>query len=66
MIPRSQIDAVIRETIDRYGGMQQTAAALGVSKSTVSDTYHGRREPAEKLLTALGYRRVIVYERLVP
>lgn len=64
MIPRSQMDAIIRQAIEQHHGCKGTAKALGVSVSTVSDTYHGRREPAETLLRKLGYRRVVLYERV--
>lgn len=64
MIPRSQLDALIRETVERYGSQKAAAKAIGVSQAYMCDVMSGRREPAEKLLTALGYRRVILYEQV--
>ena len=64
VIPRSQLDALIREAIDQHGGQKQLAQSIGVSQTCISDVYRGYREPGERLLTALGYRKVILYERV--
>lgn len=54
-------------TLDRYikkvGSQTVAAKRLGVSGSYLSDVKNGRREPGEKILTALGLRRVVNYER---
>ena len=44
----------------------QTALAreLGISVSLLNDTLSGHRTPADKLLKALGLRRVVRYERI--
>lgn len=64
LIPRSQLDALIRETIDQHGGYLKASQVLGIGRSTLEQTYNGYREPADRLLTALGYRKVILYQRV--
>ena len=64
MIARSQLDAIIRGYIEIYGSQKAAAKAIGVSQAYICDVCNGRREPAEKILTALGYRRVVMYEQV--
>ena len=66
MIPRSQLDALIREAIEQHGGQKQLAQSIGVSQTCISDVYRGYREPGERLLAALGFRKVVFYEQVKP
>lgn len=64
LIPRSTLDAVIRQAIEQHGGYRKAAQVFGIGRSTLEQTYNGHRDPGERLLRALGYRKVIVYERI--
>jgi hypothetical protein len=40
------------------------AAKYGFSQAYVSDVLHGRRGIADRMAEALGYRRVVTFERM--
>lgn len=48
----------------RAGSQLVLAQRLGISPQYLCDVLAGRREPGGKLLKALGYRRVVVYEEI--
>jgi len=43
------------------GGQKILARKLGVSETYLSDVINGRRDPADRLLSALGMERVVTY-----
>jgi Helix-turn-helix len=55
-------------TLERYikqsGSQEMAAQRLGISASYLSDVKKGRREPGDKILAALGLKRVVGYERI--
>jgi transcriptional regulator with XRE-family HTH domain len=63
-ITRAQFTRILGERIQLHGGYAKAAKALGVGRSTLEQVYNGHRDPGEALLTALGYRKRIVYEPL--
>ena len=54
---------VLATKVKQAGEQRIVAQALGVSPQYLCDVLKGRREPADKLLKALGYRRVVIYEK---
>lgn len=56
----------LRIVVAGAGNQQLAARQLGVSAQYLCDVIKGRREPGKKLLDALGYRRVVVYEQVKP
>ena len=54
----------IRVQVAIEGSQQAAAKRFGISGAYLSDVLNGRREPGKKLLNALGYRRVVVYEQI--
>lgn len=59
----SQDDVVMilkRET-DKAGSQKAYAAAIGVSAQYLSEVLAGTRAPGEKILKALGLRKIVVY-----
>lgn len=62
MITKDKLRKVILKHIIELGSMSALAKKLGVSLAYLSDVMADKREPGEKLLTALGYRRVVLYE----
>ena len=48
--------------IQQAGGQRALARRLGLSPSYLNDVMRGKREPAGKLLSALGLQRVVRYE----
>lgn len=58
-------DTVIRKLlalIEEKGTAKATAQSLGISQQYLSDVIKGRREPGEKLLSAMGLQSRVVYE----
>ena len=54
----------IRVEIAHAGSQDAAAKRLGISPQYLCDVLRGRREPGKKLLDALGYRRLVVYEQV--
>lgn len=53
---------VIAACVKAAGEQRLAAKQLGVSPQYLCDVLKRRREPGSKLLKALGYRRVVIYE----
>jgi transcriptional regulator with XRE-family HTH domain len=69
MAPRRQLThaeflAALQAAVDAAGGQRPFAAMLGVTPGYLSQIVTGHRPPSERVLTALGYRRVDAYERI--
>jgi transcriptional regulator with XRE-family HTH domain len=56
---------LIRRLADEAGGQSHLAEKLGVSRMYITDVLKGRREPAEKILSAMGYEREVTYRKKV-
>ena len=56
--------ALLRRRIKEHGQQKLFAAAHGMSAQYVTDVLRGRREPGEKMLGALGLRKVVTYEEV--
>lgn len=52
----------LHDKIREAGDQKTLAKQLGVSQGYLSDVLLGRREPADKILTCLGLRRVVTFE----
>ena len=63
---KQELLAYIRASVHVYGSQKQAACVWQISEAYLSDVLAGRREPAGKLLTALGIRREVIYQRTVP
>jgi len=62
---RASLVLRLRRRVRQAGQTQQTVARdLGISAAYLSDVLSGRREPGQKLLTALGLVRVVQYRRV--
>lgn len=59
---KSSFDVLLRRFLDTFDTQQAAAKQMGVAPSYLSDVARGRREPGEKILAALGLKRVIQYE----
>lgn len=54
----------LRIVVAGAGTQDAAAKQLGISGAYLCDVLKGRREPGKKLLDAMGYRRVVVYEQV--
>lgn len=64
MLMESEVRLVLKSRCDRAGSCKAWAIKHGVSQPYVCDVIYGRRYPGEKILKALGLRRVIGYEKI--
>jgi DNA-binding transcriptional regulator YdaS (Cro superfamily) len=63
MIDRNALITLIRLAISVAGNQRKLAHEWSVSESYISDVLCGTREPGKKILEALGYERVVRYQR---
>ncbi len=58
---------LLKVAMKRHGKTQtEIACALGVDPAHISRIMKGRDDPSQRLLDALGYKRVTLYERVKP
>lgn len=55
--------AVLVAEVRRMGEQQIAAKQWGISPQYLSDVLKSRREPGAKLLKALGYQRIVIYQK---
>jgi len=60
---KTAFNAALAKFVKQAGSQTVAAKRLGVSGAYLSDVIHERREPGEKILSALGLKRVVNYER---
>lgn len=58
-----QVMNIIAAQLKRAGTQKALASDLGISQAYLNDVLQGRREPAGKLLAALGLERVVTYRK---
>lgn len=63
MKSEEQIRDLLREECELAGSQKAWADANGLSEVHVSDILRARRQPGEKILAALGYRKVVGFVR---
>ena len=54
----------LRIRADRKAGQKKTAEELGIAAQTLCDVLKQRRPVTERLAKAMGYKRVIEFEKL--
>lgn len=63
-VDRSYIVRLIIDEVNKLGGQKAFADTHGMSPQYVNDVVNWRRDPSEKILTAIGYKKLILYERI--
>lgn len=53
----------LNKAIDKAGNQVSFARANDISTAYVNDVVRGRKEPGDKILSALGLERVITYRK---
>lgn len=61
---KTELLQYIQHLVDEYGTQKDLAEKLGVSTAYLSDVLQGKREPAGKMLEALGIERVVTYRKV--
>lgn len=62
--PESHLIEELRARTDRKFGLKRTADELGFTPQFVLDVVKGRRSVSPKLAIAMGYRRVVEFEKV--
>lgn len=60
------VNNVLADACAAAGSQQAWACANGISPQFVCDVLQGRRAPSDRLARALGYRRVVSFEKVQP
>ena len=58
------VNNVLADACTVAGSQQAWARENGISPQFVCDVLQGRRAPTDRLARALGYRRVVAFERM--
>jgi hypothetical protein len=58
------VTSALEDAIAVAGNAQTWARANGMSPQFVSDVRNGRKAPTDRLARALGFRRVVMFERI--
>lgn len=65
LITERDLVALVREEVN-LSAQNKTAERIGVSPQYINDLIRGRREPSQKIASAFGYKRIVVFEELPP
>ena len=63
-VPLADIYAALRKACRDAGGQGAFAASIGISPQYLCDLLMARREPTDRILNPLGFRRRTIYERV--
>lgn len=63
MITKDELITIIVSQVQLSGSVSALSKKLGVSLSYLSDVLRGTREPGEKVLNSIGYKRVVLFEK---
>lgn len=61
--PESHLITELKNLTERKFGLKKTATELGFTPQFIWDVVNGKRGMTENLANAMGYRRVVEYER---
>lgn len=64
MITRDELIDLIRVAVKSAGSQRALARQWEVAPAYITDLLHGLRDPGPKILDALGYERVVLYQRV--
>lgn len=54
----------LKQAVDREGGQAEFARAIGVTRPYINAVLQGISKPSDRVARALGYRRVVRFEKL--
>lgn len=64
MIPLAKLQEVIDTRIREVGSQANLAATIGIDATIISEVRRGIRKPSDRVLSALGYERVVRYRKV--
>lgn len=60
ILSNSEVLAALREAVTTAGSQRTYASRIGVSQAYLGDVLHGRRHPGDRVLSALGLKRIVI------
>lgn len=60
----AQVILAIHAIVRIEGSQKKAAESFGVSPQYLTDVLHGRREISDRILSKLGLRKRVIYERI--
>lgn len=60
-LSQNDVMTILKRETDKAGSQKAYAAAIGVSAQYLSDVLSGTKAPGEKILKALGLRKIAIY-----
>ena len=61
---KKDVVAELEDLVFRLSTQKVLAQKIGISEAYLSDVIHGRREPGNKILSFLGYEKVVCYREV--
>ncbi len=62
-LTKQELIEIVKDQIKTFGSQKAFAAHCKISAAYLNDFLQNRREPGEKILTALGFTKIIYYEK---
>ena len=59
-LTNTEVLDTLREAVSAAGSQRTYASSIGVSQAYLGDVLHGRRSPGERVLSALGLKKITV------
>ncbi len=59
-LSNAEVLQALREAVSASGSQRTYATRIGVSQAYLGDVLHGRRSPGERVLSALGLKRIVI------
>jgi hypothetical protein len=59
-----QIINLVKVKCEKLGGQKEFAKKYGLSPAYVNDVIRGKRDPGDKFLRAMGFKKTILYETI--
>lgn len=59
-IAPAEVRAALQQAVDQVGSQRTYASSIGISQAYLADVLNSRRAAGDKILAALGLRRIAV------
>lgn len=66
IIHKGELLVELRLSVELANSQKTWAEFVGISQQYLSDVLNGHREPGDKICKALGYQKVVLFEKIDP
>jgi hypothetical protein len=63
MLHQEELLILLKSAVERFVSQKAAADAWGISPAYLSDVLQRKRAPGNAILKALGYRKILMYEK---